>query len=212
MNPQCFPTHVQSFRGIFHQITSSGALIGLSLSLASLVTTLSGCGGAISAKSENYDVATATAKVLETYDRNGDGQLSAVELKACPALANGMRHIDRNGDGKLTEEEIRARMQSLDDQSDFIGLDLQVTAKGRPLVGAQLTLTPEPFMGDGLQSYSGTTVEGGGCPLKGEKKLLPGIPIGFYRVQVVQADQGINEVRGCEIADDTTGNRLQIAL
>lgn len=182
------------------------------LSLVSLVVTSGGCGGAVSAKSESYDAATATAKALETYDRNGDGQLSAAELVACPALANGMRHIDRNGDGTLTADEIQARMQSLDAQSDFIGLGLRVTAKGRPLVGAQLTMTPEPFMGNGLQVYSGTTVEGGGCLLKGDSKMVPGIPIGFYRVQVVQDDQGINEVRGCEVADDTTGNRLNIAL
>lgn len=210
MHSNCCSTHGQSIRRICRQVTAVLALGGLAL--VSLVVTAGGCGGMNSPKSENYDAATATAKALETYDQNSDGQLSAAELKACPALAGGMRRIDRNGDGALSAEELQARMQSLAGQSDFIGLALRVTAQGRPLVGAQLTMTPEPFMGDALQAYSGTTVEGGGCPLKGDNRMVPGIPIGFYRVQIVQADQGINEVRGREVADDTTGNRLSIAL
>lgn len=189
---------------------SLGVLV--SLPLVPWVAAMSGCGTSIGAQSQNYDAATATAKAMETYDRNADGQLSSEELQNCPALASQSRRIDRNHDGMLAAEEIRSHIEALDGQSDYIGLDVLVTAKGRPLVGAQLTLTPEPFMGEDLQAYSGTTVEGGGCPLKGEKAQLPGIPIGFYQVRVVDADQGIDEVRGCEIADDTTGNRLQIAL
>jgi hypothetical protein len=89
---------------------------------------------------------------------------------------------------------------------------VQVTSQGQPLVGAALTLIPEPFMGDDLQSYSGTTVEGGACPLRGNRAQVPGIPVGFYQAKIMHTGKGVDEVRGCEIAADTTDNRLYFAL
>jgi hypothetical protein len=149
---------------------------------------------------------------IEIYDSNGDGGLSAEEVKSSPALAASGRRVDRNGDAIVTAEELQARMEAIDAQSDLIGLDVRVTFRDRPLVGAVLTLTPEPFMGEGLQTYSGTTIEGGACPLKGDRQNLPGIPVGFYQAKIVHNGQGINDVRGCEIADDVTGNRLRFEL
>jgi hypothetical protein len=185
----------------------SPALLLLLLSLAT------GCGG--SARSEvqrKYEPALAAAKAIETYDSNHDGKLSAGELKSCPALRGSIPRIDRNADGNLTADELQARLTEIDSQADFIGLDVHVTYKGRPLVGAELTLTPEKFMSEGAQSYSGTTITGGLCPLRGERVQVPGVPPAFYQVRIVHAEHGLDVVRGCEIAEDTTGNRLRFAL
>jgi hypothetical protein len=173
---------------------------------------LSGCGGAISGGVQKYDPASAAAKAIEIYDSNRDGKLSADELKNSPALAARVRRIDTSGDGILNKEEIQARMEALDAGADLIAMDIRLISNGRPLVGAEVTLTPEPFLGEGYQTFSGTSVEGGVCPLVGNGKRLPGIPAGFYQAKIVHTGQGINVVRGMEIADDTTGNRLEIAL
>jgi hypothetical protein len=148
---------------------------------------------------------------MESYDRNGDGQLAADELRDCPALLIGRPRIDRNSDGVITAEEIQARFAALKLQSDIKVLDLRVTAKKRPLSGATVTFTMEPLMGEGLQSYSGMTNEQGMCELIGTKVDLYGVPVGYYTVHITHAGQAIDATRGCEVADDV-GNRLEIAL
>jgi hypothetical protein len=174
---------------------------------------LAGCGtSALSEVQRKYEPALAAAKAIETYDRNGDATLSAHELKQSPALAAAARRIDRDGNGVVTAEEIQARLEEIESQADFIGMDIHVTYKDRPLVGAELTLTPEPFLGDARQSYSGTTITGGACLLRGERAQVPGIPPALYQARIVHPEHGLDVVRGVEIAEDTTGNRLRFAL
>jgi hypothetical protein len=186
--------------------------IGICLFLLSAVSSLSGCGAPGVTKLEKYDPATAASKAIEIYDKNDDGKLSADELKASLALAAAGRRVDLNGDKQLTREEIRTRMEALDSQSDYIGLDVLITLKGKQLVGAVLTLSPEPFLGNGFPTFTGTINDGGGCPLQSDGKELPGIPTGFYQAKIVSTEKGITVSRGVEIADDTTGNRLEVSL
>ena len=172
----------------------------------------SGCGGSGESEVERkYEPAEAAAKAIEHYDRDGDGKLSAEELKGSPALAESGRRLDQDGDRIVTREEMQTRFEELEGMSDLVAVDLQVTSQRRPLAGAEVTLTPESFMGEGLQTYSGTTNDGGGTSLTGSTVQLPGLPSGFYQAKIVHAGQGIDAVRGVEIADDV-GNRVQIAL
>ena len=68
-------------------------------------------------------------------------------------------------------------------------------------------------MGEGLQSYSCVTSEQGRCELIGSEVDLYGIPVGFYKVEIVHPQQGIHAIRGVEVADDVPSiNRLEIAL
>lgn len=161
---------------------------------------------------QRYDPATAAAKAIDTYDRNRDGKLAADELKNSPALAASGRRVDRNGDGTLIKEEIQARMEAIEAGADYFPIDLRITAERKPLVGAEVTLAPEPFLGEGYPSYSGTTVEGGVAPLESDGTDLPGIPAGFYQVTIVHSGQGIDAVRGVEVADETAGRGIEIAL
>jgi EF hand len=196
-------------------MANSKSLSGRARMLLALLWTfplLGGCGKLAVTKLQKYDPATAATKAIETYDKNGDGKLSADELKATPGLVASGRRLDSNGDKIVTREELQARFQSLDAQADYIGLDVRVVYKGKPLANAEVTFSPEQFLGDGFPRFSGTTNEGGGCPLTPDGKQLPGIPTGYYQVKIVSAKQGIDAIRGVEIADDTTGNRLEIAL
>jgi len=182
------------------------------IAMLSLIT-ITGCGGSVASQLPSYDPVQAASKAMELYDRNGDGKLAADELRECPALVVGLPRIDRNSDRSITAEEIQARFEALDNQSDIKGLDLSVTSQRRPLGGATVTFTPEPFMGEGLQSYSGVTSEPGRCELVGSEVDLYGLPVGYYKVHIVHEGQGINAIRGAEIADDApAGNRLELAL
>jgi hypothetical protein len=178
-----------------------------------LLAVTSGCGGSVTSQLPTYDPPFAATKALELYDSNKDGKLSLEELRECPALLAGISRIDRDKDQTVTAEEIQARFEALKSQSDIKTIDLSITSKRRPLGGATVTFTPEPFMGDDLQSYSGTTTEQGRCELIGSQVDLYGLPVGYYKVHVVHAGQGIDAIEGCEIADDSpAGNRIEIAL
>ena len=171
-----------------------------------------GCGGSVSSQLRQYDAATAVAKAMELYDASGDSKISGDELKKCPALAASIGRIDTDADRAISREELQARFDALDAQSDLVAVSVTVTAKGRPLTEAEVTLTPCPFMGESLQNYSGTTDSVGRCQLSGSVKQLPGLPSGFYEGKVVQAGSNVDAVRGIEIADDASGNRVEIAL
>jgi hypothetical protein len=175
---------------------------------------LIGCGGdAKNQLSREAAPADAAAGAIQTYDKDSDGQISSEELRVAPALAAGAIRIDSNQDGTLSKEELQARFEAYANQSDLIALAVSVAAKRRPLPDATVTLTPEPYMGDGLQSYTGVTTEGGACQLQGTEIPLQGLlPVGFYQAHIVQQELGIDTVVGCEIADDASGSRLQLSL
>jgi hypothetical protein len=180
--------------------------------LLATLTMLSGCGGSGIGGMKRNDPPTAAAKAIELYDRNGDGKLAADELQSSPSLAASGHRIDRDGDGVVTREEIQARLETVRDGAGYFGFDMRVTAKGQPLAGATVTLTAEPFIGEGYQTFTGTTVDGGVGSLQGDGKQLPGIPAGFYQAKIVHTGQGIDAVRGVEVSDETASRGIQIAL
>jgi hypothetical protein len=203
-------SHNREFRmSLFRRTTRICTFAMLSIVALSFVS----CGRSKRfAIQKKYDPATAAAKAMEVYDRNQDGKLSAEEIKASPGLTDAASRIDKNRDGILTAGELQARFQTLDSQAPSMLLHVDISLKRAPLAGASVTFVPELFMGDGLQSYVGTTTDAGVCDLKGERAETLGIPSGFYQVKVVHPGRSINALRGVEIADDTTGNRLEIAL
>lgn len=153
--------------------------------------------------------AEATALVLERYDSNKDGKLVAGELAASPGLVDGVGRIDANRDGGFDAAELEARFAAHDQMSDIIGFQVRITANQAPLSGATVTFIPEPFMGEGKQSYVGTTADSGMCYVSGDEVKLPGVPVGFYKVHIVHAASGADVTRGCEVGDDMPSpNRL----
>jgi hypothetical protein len=198
------------FSSPLNQVRARSFFLLAALALSNFLV-VSGCGQPSMDKVARNDPSTAAAKAIESYDKNSDGKLAADELKASPALTASLRRLDGNRDSALSADEIKARFDELDKWAKYVGLDMTVTSRGQPLVGALVTLTPEPFMGD-YPTLSGTTVDGGACPLVAEGWDLIAVPAGFYTVRIVHPAQRIDAVRGVEISDDSTGSRLQIAL
>jgi len=181
------------------------ALVGLS------VYCTVGCGGR-SPVSQLRDGTPdeAAARVVKLYDSNSDGKVSSEELIASPGLLDGISRIDVNKDGTIDLEEMTARFAKHDGQSNIIAMQLNVAANGAPLDGATVTFTPDPATGEGKQSYSGTSAAGV-VALKGSEITMPGLPAGYYTVQISQTSQSIDFKRGVEIGDDVPSpNRLVI--
>jgi hypothetical protein len=186
----------------------------LQSSIAVLLMVVLGCGGGspITELGKKASPEAQAAAAIKAYDTNGDGQLSLVELKAAPALLAAAERIDVNHDGQITRDELLARFEAHAKGSDLIALSVTVLSQKKPLAGAHVTLTPEPYSGSGLQSYEGVSVASGSCQLQGQSVKMPGLPPGYYDAHIVAPAQGIDQVAGCEVADDASGSRLQLNL
>jgi hypothetical protein len=149
---------------------------------------------------------------MALFDKDQDRAISAAELAAAPALADGAARIDADRDGALTREELLSRFEQLAAGADLIGISLTVLGSKGPLAGAKVTLTREPFQGEGMQSYSCTTDESGTCFPEGAEVQLSGVPTGFYLVEVVHEATGVDEKLGREIASDASGNRVELRV
>ncbi|MCO6048050.1 EF-hand domain-containing protein [Aeoliella sp. ICT_H6.2] len=169
-----------------------------------------GCGkGYRSAQASNP--ADAAAAAIDQYDSNNDGALDANELEASLALADALSRIDSNSDGKLAVDEIEARLRQYASLSEFIAGEVSVTRNGQPVEAAEVTFTPEPFMGDGLPVYQGTTGNAGTTSMLTDPPT-PGVAVGFYRVTIKTSD-GEEIQRGVEIADDSpTSTRIGLEI
>ena len=154
----------------------------------------------------------ATANALDQYDRNGDRKLSAQEVTASAGLSVSVGRMDKNRDGSLSEDEIRDRFMAHESHAGKFLFQVSVSLKGKPLEGAAVTFTPEAFMGEGAQSYVGTTGANGLCSLDGREFKTLGVPNGFYQIRIIQTDHGIDGVRGTELANDVTRDMVEIAL
>jgi hypothetical protein len=161
-----------------------------------------GCGGkSVVSELREGTPAEAAARVMTLYDGDNDGKLAAAELAASPGILDGLSRIDSNRDGSVDLAEMTARFTVHDDLSDIIPTQVEVTAAGTPLEGATVIFTLDPCMGEGKQTYRGSTVAGIAQPM-GETTSIP-TPIGYYTVQIVHSATGVDVTRGCEIANDT---------
>jgi hypothetical protein len=172
----------------------------------------SGCQKQTTQEMTAFEPAIAAKLAFERYDQNKDGKLSAQEMKECPPLMEGAKRADTNRDGVLTAEEFQKRLNAAHAQPSLHLFQVRVTSSEKPLRDASITFVPEPFLGERLQSYSGTTTADGLCALEGDNKKTLGVANGYYRVKIVQSEQGIDSLRGCEIAADTTRDIIHIAL
>jgi hypothetical protein len=149
---------------------------------------------------------------IAAYDKNADGALGTDELAAAPGLSAGITRIDANRDGSLTLEEIQTRFEQLDAGADLIGISVTVFGPRGPLPDAKVTLSLESYQGNDMQSYVGVTDTSGTCFPAGSEVQLTGVPSGFYVAHVVQEATSVNEMLGCEIASDASGNRVELRV
>jgi hypothetical protein len=174
---------------------------------------LVGCGSATSSQlARRAAPADAAAAAVAAYDKDGDGALGSEELEAAPGLAAGAVRIDADRNGALTREEILARFEQLDAGADLIGISVTVFGPRGPLPHANVTLSLEPYQGEGLQSYVGVTDQSGTCYPAGSEAQLPGVPPGYYVAHVVDKATGVDATLGREIASDASGNRVELRI
>jgi hypothetical protein len=170
---------------------------------------LAGCGRSVASQLRTSTPGEAAAAALAEYDGDKNGKLEAAELESCPALVDAQSRIDSNRDGAIDAAELEARFTAHDGMSDLVGFEVRVTSNKAPLAGATVTYTPEPFMGEGKQTYEGISTDGGSCYVEGQDVKLPGVPVGFYKVRIVHGPSGVDVTRGCEVADDSpSSNRM----
>jgi hypothetical protein len=159
------------------------------LLLGAALITASGCGDSGRIQVPPFDPATAGQQAIAEYDTNKDGVLDDAELDRCPGLKQGLKLIDKNGDGKLSADEIRDRvLQYFEDKVALFPLTVIVTLDGKALDGATVTLVPEAFMGPSVKPVRGTTDTGGSCSFLAEGQTIRGVYPGVYRVEVSKKD------------------------
>lgn len=184
-----------------------------------------GCGGPNAPLSApGYDADAMTRSALDLYDKNGNGTIEGAELDGSPALKSALTGIDTNKDKKLSADELKARFEAYRGQAaGIVGVAVTVTQDGSPLPGAELTFTPEPFMGDTVGEATARTGDDGGVTgftVRGES--APGLPCGMYRVKVskpgpngqetIPARFNAQTTLGCEVFTGRTGTRLDFNL
>ncbi len=165
------------------------------------------------------DPAAAAREALAAYDADGDGTLSAGELKKCPGLLKSVSRFDADGDGRIAAEEIAGRIRAWQGHKvALMRFSCKVTAEGRPLAGATVRLVGETFLGDGLKPASGVTQANGVAnvtispdELPADCRGLSGVFPGVYKVEIthpsrtIPAKYNTQTVLGQEIALDTVG-------
>lgn len=178
--------------------------------MSALLALTAGCGrGQIDTIVSGPELAQ---RAIRIYDANGDDSLSQDELGKSPALLASLTRIDSNKDGVISLGELSSRVETLCKGPRYIALDVRIVEKGKPIVGAELTLVPEVFMGEGSPKFYGTSSIGGYCSIKSDGPRLPGVPVGWYVATVVIPDSHKSVTKGTEIASDVTGNRIEISL
>jgi hypothetical protein len=181
--------------------------------LAIAVAGAAGCSDQAATLSfKHTPAADLAAAIMNAVDANADGKLVADELASHPGLAAGAERIDQDDDQVLTNDELLKRLEAFASGPAMIPMTVTVTQKGRPVAGASVSLKPEKFLGSGAQAFKGTTDGSGSCEPDGEVSPLPGVPVGYYEVHINQQKAGIDQVFGCEIANDASGDRLEFRL
>ncbi len=145
-----------------------------------------GCGrGPTPPSFPEIDPWAAAAEAIRLYDSDSDGQLSSHEFQDCPALLAAIKRVDRDANGSLSQEELETHLRAwMESGTALVGSIIQVTYDGTPLAGAEVSLEPEPFLGDGYRSATGVTDADGFASFSGHDPVLPGLHLGFYRVRI----------------------------
>ncbi len=165
---------------------------------ACVATLLSGCSrGPARVGQPAINPATAAAEALAAYDTNRDGSIAGTELDASPALKSALARLDANSDGGVSAEEIAERIRAWKAmKTGLASIRCQVTLDGKPLPGALVTFTPEPFLGGEVKTASGQTNQfGDAAPTvseadKPDPTLPGGVHFGLFTVTVSKPANG----------------------
>jgi hypothetical protein len=122
----------------------------------------------------SVDPPSAAVQAMELYDSNEDGALDNDELKKCPGLLLKKERYNADGNGSLSQSEIEEGINKLFGRGTG-GTQLRCTVlyKGSPLAGAKVVMEPEPYIGEAVQTATGTTDGAGTTQLAIPAEFLP---------------------------------------
>jgi hypothetical protein len=169
----------------------------LEFALYTFSTAIIGCsGGPPALQPPELDPQGAASEAISLYDKNGDGVLSAEELKACPGLLVALKTYDKDEDGVISRDEIVARLRIfVDRKTALTGLVATVLLDNRPMVGATIRFVPEPYLGDGIKPAQGNAKKRGAAimavapeDLPENQKKIRGLHYGTYRVEITHPE------------------------
>jgi len=188
---------------------------------------LSGCHAqprSLKVDAPDFDAGTAGLKAVEIYDADGDSQLSAKELEACPGIAGHLTFYDSDSDGQVSAEELAARIEQWEERgAGLLPLRCEIKLDGRALAGAKVDLEPEPFLAEALKRASGITGPDGVAEISLQPEELPeqfkGLPVlapGLYKVVVTHPRKALparynkRTTLGCEVSERTANPSIPV--
>lgn len=183
----CYPRSPMNDRMRFH--SGARSQHGVWFVLGQLIA-LTSCSEPISPRNPSIDSDAAANDALAMFDANDDGVLDSDELSKSPGLFDGADRADANGDGKISSDEIATRIGVwTESPRRLISTSLAFTHRRRPLVGATITLEPEPFLDAWLPTVQGKTDSMGQyAPVVSRE--FPGVPAGYYRIKASLQQRG----------------------
>lgn len=137
----------------------------------------------------SIDADAAGAAALQQYDANHDGRIAGAELDKVPALAYMLSDIRSDRTKGVTGQQIADHIRKW--QATKVArttVSPRITLNGKPLGGAKITFVPEKFLGGEIPTCTGETESNGTAVMTVPNSDAPGIPCGFYRVEVRSAD------------------------
>lgn len=158
----------------------------------------------------------AGAEAVTQYDKNGDGQIAADELAQSPALKAALGRLDADANGQVSAAEVD-RLVGVwkETRAGIVPSLVFVKLDGAPLAGAEVTMLPESFLGDAVQTARGVTdARGSARPMVSDQPAGEGVHPGLYRIQVSkkEGDRELIPARyneqttlGAEISSDLFG-------
>ncbi len=155
---------------------------------------LSGCGPK-PLTVPKFDPDAIAHSAMEEYDKNKDGKLDPEELENCPALKNALLQIAGPEKSYLTEEDLAKRLEKFQkSRVGLAGIVCRVIRGGKGVKDVTVTFIPEKFMGGTIKPASGISDEEGDVVMRTEGESLPGLNLGYYRIEVSQKDEQGNEL------------------
>ena len=176
----------------------------------SLCVSIIGCFGPRRSKrlkAPAYDTQAIASAAMKQYDLNGDGQISGDELDKALSIKYAFP-----GMTAVTSTEIANRVRIW--KESRLGLQtasVKIVKDGKPVDGAEVTVSSEDFMGGNKIQFSNTTNASGVITLTApNEENLPGIQCGFYKIEVKY--QGKTYNLGIEVGENTGGDSPTLEL
>ena len=175
----------------------------------SLCVSVIGCGPRRSKrlKAPAYNTQAIATAAMKQYDLNGDGQISGDELDKASSIKYAFPNMPA-----VTSTEIANRVRIW--KESRLGLQtasVKLVKDGKPVEGAEVTVSSEDFMGGKKIQFSDTTNVSGVITLTAPNEdNLPGIPCGFYKIEVKY--QGKTHNLGIEVGENSGGDAPTLEL